>query len=377
MAPTARMIRDHRPHGVAWWLWTTGLAAAALRTTNPILLLGLGAVVVVVTAVCRSDAPWGRSIGVYLKLGLVVIALRVALQLVFGQRLPGHVLFTIPSVPLPGWAEGVSIGGPVTLEGLLTAMVGGMRLALVLVCFGAANSLASPREVLRSLPGILHEVAVAVTVALCFAPEVLESVRRVREARTLRGRPTKGLAGLRGIAIPVLEDALEHALQLAASMGARGFGRRPARRTVARSRLAMVAVVTGSLLALGGVYGILAPDSGVPMAGVVAALGAVIVGLGVLLSGRRSVRTRYRPAPFGPRSVLCVIAGWIPLVAFVVAAAADPAAIAWSAYPLAWPVVPVLALVGILAALAPLAMTSAAGRPEEKARRPAVREVVA
>ena len=139
----------------------------------------------------------------------------------------------------------------------------------------------------------------------------------------------------------------------------------------------MVAVVTGSLLALGGVYGILAPDSGVPMAGVVAALGAVIVGLGVLLSGRRSVRTRYRPAPFGPRSVLCVVAGWIPLVAFVVAAAADPAAIAWSAYPLAWPVVPVLALVGILAALAPLAMTSVAGRPEEKARRPAVREVVA
>ncbi len=369
------MRSDRRPHGVAWWLWATGLAAAALRTTNPILLAGIGVVVVVVTVVCRSDAPWGRSIGVYVKLGLVVIALRVLLQLLFGQRLPGHVLFTIPSVPLPGWAAGVSIGGPVTIEGLATALVGGLRLALVLVCFGAANSLASPREVLRSLPGILHEVAVAVTVALCFAPEVLESVRRVHEARRLRGRPTKGIAGLRGIAIPVLEDALEHALQLAASMGARGFGRRPARRSAARSRLSMVSVMVGSLLALGGVYGLLAPNSGVPVAGVTAALGAAIVALGVVLSGRRSVRTRYRPAPFGPRSVLCVVAGWVPLASFVVVAGSDPAAISWSAYPLAWPVVPVLAMGGLMVALAPLVVTPAPAQPRETSRHRVTQEV--
>ena len=348
------MRRDERPHGVAWWLWAAGLAAAGLKTSNPILLLGIGTVVILVAAARHSDAPWGRSLGTFIKLGLIVIALRVLLQLVFGQRLPGHVLFSVPSVPLPGWAEGVSIGGPVTVESLLTALVGGLRLAIVLVCFGAANSLASPREVLRSLPGVLHEVAVAVTVALCFAPEVLTSVRRVREARLLRGRPTKGFAAIRGIAVPVLEDALEHSLQLAASMGARGFGRRPTVMSQRRTHWCAAAVVVGGLAALAGAYGLLSTGSGVPDAGVLAALGVVLAGIGVALSGRRAVRTRYRPAPFGLRSLVCAISGWVPLVGLVVAARLDSSSVSWTAYPLTWPTVPLVALVGIVAGLAPL-----------------------
>ena len=39
-------------------------------------------------------------------------------------RLPGHVLFTLPHVPLPSWAAGVSIGGPVTAESIFRRSAG-------------------------------------------------------------------------------------------------------------------------------------------------------------------------------------------------------------------------------------------------------------
>src|SRR5664279_1285394 len=118
-------------HPGAWWLWAACLAGAASRTTNPILLLLLGAVVLYVAAARRTDAPWSRSIVVFLRLGLVVILIRVVLVIVFGNRLPGHTLLTLPHVPLPSWAAGVSIGGPVTAEAGLAAVVQGLRLAVV------------------------------------------------------------------------------------------------------------------------------------------------------------------------------------------------------------------------------------------------------
>src|SRR5665213_3576277 len=209
-------------HPGAWWLWAGCMAGAASRTTNPILLLLIGAVAIYVVAARRTSAPWSRSIVVFLRLGLVVIVLRVLLVIVFGIRLPGHVLFTLPHVPLPSWAAGVSIGGPVTAEAILQATLQGLRLAVVLVCFGAANSLASPYRLLRCLSLILYEAGVAITVSLSFAPELVMAIGDVRAARRLRGRPTRGFSGLRGTAIPVLERARDRAHLLAWPLRSRG-----------------------------------------------------------------------------------------------------------------------------------------------------------
>ncbi len=355
------------------------MAVAALRTTNPILLIGLGTVVIAVGVICRSKAPWGRSVGVFVKIGLFVIVLRVLLQVVFGQRLPGHVLFTLPAIPMPAWAEGVSIGGPVTIEGILVALVGGLRLGVVLVCFGVANAIASPREVLRSLPAVLHEVAVAVTVGLCFVPEVMGSVARVREARLLRGRPTKGFAGFRGIAIPVLEDALDRSTQLAASMGARGFGRAGTTPTRSMRFLSRTATIIGALLMLLGGYGTLTASGAIPGAPLLLVCGVVALGVGVASNTRRSTRTRYRPTPFGLRSALCVVAGWVPAACMLASAHLDPASMSWSPYPLTWPSVPVLATVGVLLGVAPIAFIEPARRREgvEIAVRPTRAEAAA
>ena len=153
-----------------------------------------------------------------------MIAIRVLLTVLVGARLPGTTVFTLPSVDLPDWAAGVSLGGPVTWEQVLGAVYGGLQLAVILGCFGAVNAVSSAYRLLRSLPPVLHEAGVAVAVAVTLAPQLVVSVGRVRAARRLRGRPG-GLRGVRGTVMLVLEDALERSVRLAASMDVRGYGR--------------------------------------------------------------------------------------------------------------------------------------------------------
>ena len=71
-------------HPGAWWVWALGLATAASRTTNPLLLALIVAVAGWVVSRRRPDAPWARSYAVFLRLGLIVIAIRVAFTVVLG-----------------------------------------------------------------------------------------------------------------------------------------------------------------------------------------------------------------------------------------------------------------------------------------------------
>ena len=133
-------------HPGAWWLWATGLATAASRTTNPLLLRLVLAVAGLRRGRRRSDAPWARAYGFYLRMGLVVIAIRVVFAALFGAPMPGNVLVHLPEVTLPDWAAGVRLGGDVTLRPMLVAAVyAGLQLATMLACVGAANALANPQ----------------------------------------------------------------------------------------------------------------------------------------------------------------------------------------------------------------------------------------
>ncbi|OEV12898.1 ABC transporter permease, partial [Streptomyces nanshensis] len=197
-------------HPGAWWLWALGLATAASRTSNPLLLGLLMAVAGYVVAARRTEAPWARSYTAFLKLGLLVLTIRLVFAFLLGSPIPGsHVLVELPEVPLPDWARGVRIGGRVTAEGMLFALYDGLKLATLLVCVGAANALANPARLLKSLPGALYEAGVAVVVAMTFAPHLVADVRRLRAARRLRGRDDRGLRGVAQVALPVLEGALE------------------------------------------------------------------------------------------------------------------------------------------------------------------------
>ena len=339
-------------HPGAWWLWALGLAAAASRTTNPLLLLLIVGVAAVVVQARRPDAPWGRSFGFFLRLGLIVIVVRVAVQILFGAAVGTTVLVELPGIGLPSWLAGVRLGGDITAESILLALYDGLRLATILVCVGAANSLASPTRLLKSVPAALYELGVSVVVALTFTPQLVADVDRLRTARRLRGRATSGPRAIAGAAVPVLEGALERSVALAAAMDSRGYGRRGS--VPLRQRRTASALLLGGLVAACvGTYALVSADSpavlGLPMLG----LGVAVAVAGVALAGRTSIRTRYRPDPWAGPEWLVAGAGVVVAGAFAAAAWSGVSGMTASVDPPAWPSVPLVAVVALLVAVTP------------------------
>lgn len=360
--PVVRGSRELGVHPLAWWVWALGLATAASRTTNPLLLCLLVAVAGYVVATHRTDAPWARSYTAFVKLGLAVLLIRLVFAIVLGSPIPGtHTLFTLPEVPLPDWSQGIRLGGRVTAEGFLFALYDGLRLATLLICIGAANALANPARLLKSLPGALYEAGVAVVVAMTFAPHLVADVQRLRAARRLRGRPDRGVRGLLHVGLPVLEGALERSVALAAAMDSRGYGRTaqvpaPVRRTTA-------ALTLGGLLGVcAGTYGVLTAEGGtyglpVLLAGLAAAL------TGLRLGGRRSPRTRYRPDVWGGRAWLVAGSGIAVAVLLIVLGAYDSAALHPTVVPLTSPDLPLRPAAAILLGLLPAFVVPAPPKP--------------
>ncbi|MEU9559997.1 energy-coupling factor transporter transmembrane component T [Streptomyces fumanus] len=349
-------------HPGAWWLWALGLGTAATRTTNPLLLALLLAVSAYVVTARRPDAPWARSYGAFVKLALAVLVIRLVFAVVLGSPIPGtHVLVTLPEVPLPDWAQGIRLGGRVTAEGLAFALYDGLKLAALLVCVGAANALANPSRLLKSLPAALYETGVAVVVALTFAPHLIADVHRLRAARRLRGRPDQGLRGLLHVGLPVLEGALERSVALAAAMDCRGYGR--AAEVPAAVRRTTAALTLGGLLGVcAGTYGVLTAEGGayglpVLAAGVAAALA------GLWLGGRRSVRTRYRPDRWDARAWLVAGSGAAVAALLVLAGARDPAGLHPGVVPLVAPALPLWPAAACLLGLLPVLVTPAPDAP--------------
>ena len=132
-------------HPLAWWAWAACLAVSAMQTIE-------SQSVPPPTARCGGlfrrrqlpgqrplvAGPWPSSCGS----ALVVIIIRVVIEIFFGERgEPGHVLFTHASRPAAVLGGGGQHRRAVTLESMVTAAVLGLQIAVILVCFGAANSL--------------------------------------------------------------------------------------------------------------------------------------------------------------------------------------------------------------------------------------------
>jgi len=347
-----RLTYSRSLHPGAWWLWALGLAAAASRTRNPVVLLLIVAVSGLVVAARRSDAPWARAYNAFLKLALLVIVIRVVLQAVLSESSQGvTVLFTLPEVPLPEALAGIKLGGEITAEAVLQAFYDGLQLATILVCVGAANALASARRLLRCVPGALYEVGVATVVALTFAPQLITDAGRVRAAHRLRGHTNRGWRMFTRTAMPVLEGALERSVELAAAMDSRGYGRTTDASRVSRRTTA--ALTFGGLLGVCvGVYGLLDAGAAALLGLPSLLLGLLLAGVGLALGGRRTRRTRYRPDPWALPEWLVAASGLTAAVGLFVTAAVDPASLVLAG-PLVIPEVPWIAVLGVLAAAAP------------------------
>lgn len=351
MRPQNSITFPRSLHPGAWWLWAIGLAAAASRTQNPVPLLLILVVGFLVVSARRSTAPWAKSYGAFLKMALLIIAIRIVFQALLSTGSQGPtVLFTLPSIPMPE-DSGLKLGGQITLEAVLTALYAGLQLGTILCCIGAANALGSARRLLRYVPGALYEIGVACVIALTFAPQLVTDAQRVRAAHRLRGRSTRGLGSLTRLAMPVLEGALEHSVELAAAMDSRGYGRTTDTARVSR-RLTGTLVFGGLLGVCVGVYGLLDGTTsswlGLPML----LAGSALAALGISAGGRRTGRTKYRPDPWALPEWLVTGCGVVAAAAMFVNVELAPEQLFLASVTMV-PPVPLLACAGILVAALP------------------------
>ncbi len=348
--------RDRAVHAGAWWIWALGLAAAASLSTNWLVLI---TILACATAAVAWRAPSGPAWNVFraaVVLATAVFVLRTGLGVMFGLALPGRTLLQLPELPLPSWAGGMRIGGTLTAEQLVAAMCDGLRLATVIVCLGAANCVASPLRLLRSVPSALHEVGVALVVALGLVPALGTDIARVRRVQRLRGRRTDGPLGWVALTVPVMEGALQRSLDLAASMDTRGYGRRTDS-TEAVRRTSNALVLAAFLAMLVGTFFFL--GMGAPRWAPWLLLSGVAAGVtGLMLGGRTRQRTRYRPDPWRtPEWLLSVTGVGVAVAAWHTAATSLGLQLPASA--LTWPALPPLVLLTVLAAAGAIALTPA------------------
>ncbi len=141
-----------------------------------------------------------------------------------GVPMPGAVLFTLPQIKLPEFLVGIRIGGDVTTQRLLSALDEALLLVALILLFAGANALSNPHNLLRVLPKRFYGIGLVGVIASSVAPQTARSISRVRNAKRLRGQPSRGLRSWRNIALPVLEDSLERSIDLAASLESRGYG---------------------------------------------------------------------------------------------------------------------------------------------------------
>jgi energy-coupling factor transport system permease protein len=341
-------------HPLAWWLWALGLIVAVQRTTNPLLLILALSVLGFVVASRRGRAPWARAFRYYVFLAAIVVVLRVAFRTVFSSGVaPGdHILFVLPHIPTPGWYSGVTLGGPVSLEATLSATLDGLRLGTMLCCIGAANALANPKRALRLLPGALHELGTAVAVAVTLAPQLIESVQRVARARRLRAGGGRGVRALRAITIPVLADALERSLMLAAAMEARGYGRSGTSSPGAR-RLTGALMISGIGGLCVGAFGLLDGSAPLLLGAPTLLAAAVLCCAGLAVGGRRVRRTRYRPDPWRMPEWAVALSGALCAALLELSANLGGVGLDPSFSELRFPPLPVLPTIAILIAALP------------------------
>jgi energy-coupling factor transport system permease protein len=268
-----------------------------------------------------------------------------------GSAAGDPVLFGLPEIPLPEVARGVQLLGDVTVNEVLVGLYDGMRLATLIICVGAANSLANPKKLLASAPPALYEVGAALVVAVSVFPQLAESVRRVNRARKLRGDASRGTGAMHRIVIPVLEDALDRSMTLAAGMDARGYGRTGT--AAPRERFATGVLMLVGLFGLSvGTYGYLDGTAPRFLSYPMLAVGLVFAVLALRSAGRRVHRTRYRSVKWKVAEYLTAGSGIVVAVGLKMLST-QQVAVLYPDVP-GWPPLSVLSLLVVAVAIAPV-----------------------
>ncbi|MGE5123120.1 MAG: energy-coupling factor transporter transmembrane component T, partial [Acidobacteriaceae bacterium] len=293
-------------HAWAWVTWLVAVLVIVSITRNPLyLLMTLGCVVFV--GVClrerKTFAPQPFSLWKFAGFIILLATGFNALTSHYGET----ILFTIPGkIPL--------ISGNVTLEAMVYGAINGLILVAMLASFSVLNLALPVRDQISLIPRAFFPVAVVTSIAVTYLPTTLRQFKQIREAQEVRGHQMRSLGDWLPLLMPLLIGGLEHAMQLAEAMTARGFGSGGAE-TGRRSIYIRVPLLVGVLLLIAGwlVELGLAPGDGL----ILVLAGVALILLGLWLFGRNARRTAYHQQKLNWQDGLVILGALVVLAVFL------------------------------------------------------------
>jgi len=325
-------------HTLTWLLWLSAAAYLGLINAQPLqsvlLILATG---MVFTVASRRNTP-GQSLGMrqaegwstFLRFGLWVWGIAAVFNLLFAHA-GNRVLFTLPQ----NWPL---IGGKITLEALLYGLANGASLFAILLIFASFNLVVDSHRLLRWLPPGLFQAGLVVSIALSFVPQMMASLKDIREAQLVRGFKFRGLRDLIPLFIPLVTTALERSLTLAESMEARGFGgvyqeREPARRGRTRSAWLGAMTIVGLATILMGL--LLRASNFHPgwLSTMALGMGGLVLIGALYLQGQRLSRTHYRREAWSRQDLWIALASAASMLITASTQALNSAAFSYYPYP--------------------------------------------
>jgi energy-coupling factor transport system permease protein len=197
------------------------LVVCAFAYSNPIVLAGVGAAVVVAGSLADAGAPlrlaarWGIALGILVTLVNVIVSQRGDTILVRGFDLP--VLGQID----------------ISLEALVEGAVLALRIAVVFAAGAVYSACVDPDRVMRMIRPLAPHSALTATLITRLVPLAAADQARLREASALRG-PGAAPVGRVELARRLLAGSLDRAVDIAATLELRGYARGLPRRGARR-----------------------------------------------------------------------------------------------------------------------------------------------
>lgn len=226
-------------------LWS--FAAIAFVVSNPIVLAGCAAAVVIAGIAAGAK----RALAVAARWGLALGAAIVAVNVIASQR-GDTILVRGPDVPVLGTID-------VSAEALAEGAILALRIAIVVAAFAIHTACVDPDRLLRLARPVARRSAFTATLIARLAPLAAADHARVREAAALRG-PGAAPVGRAALLRRLVSGSLDRAVDVAATLELRGYagdapGRAPRRPRApgdlafAVSGLAALVLVVGARLA--------------------------------------------------------------------------------------------------------------------------------
>jgi energy-coupling factor transport system permease protein len=307
----------------AWVGWLLAILVILSITRNPLyLVLILMCILFVGVSLRQVGAELPGPFSLWKLAGWIILL--ATLFNAFTSHYGATVLFTVPGkVPL--------VSGAVTLEAMVYGATNGLVLTGMLASFTVLNLALPMRDLISLIPRAFFPMAVVTSIAVTYLPTTLRQFRQIREAQAVRGHQMKSIKDWLPLIMPLLVGGLEHAMQLAEAMTARGFAStRPI--SGKRQLFPRIFMLTGLLLLVSGWIAQLSGFGDVGLACILA--GALFILGSLWFIGRQAPRTTFRCRSWGWKDwLVLVVAVFVLGVCFLPFLQASSQSLNYEPYP--------------------------------------------